>query len=206
MSIEKSLTSDIQAGSLARVVTNPWRATCLVALALLAAGVYFLPSMMREARARRALDAAVAGSRGIEKDEAPEAVAGLLRAVERDYPGTDAARRAASMRPVYEGVAMARAMYPVRAALDILRQTARAVEQRRERGGELPASLDQLVPSDMEKLPQDPWGRPLRYRASASQYEVSSLGSDGAPGGSGDAADLFVADGRVTSGLTWVDR
>ncbi len=41
-------------------------------------------------------------------------------------------------------------------------------------------------------LPPDPWGRPYAYRAPGEHGEVdiSSLGRDGQPGGSGDAADV----------------
>lgn len=39
----------------------------------------------------------------------------------------------------------------------------------------------------------DPWGRPFRYRAPGERgrpYDAWSLGSDNAPGGEGDAADV----------------
>lgn len=43
-------------------------------------------------------------------------------------------------------------------------------------------------------LPLDPWGRPYVYRVPASggkaDYELLSYGRDGAPGGSGDNADI----------------
>ncbi len=41
-------------------------------------------------------------------------------------------------------------------------------------------------------VPTDPWGRPYQYRSPAppADYELLSLGQDGRPGGSGDAADL----------------
>lgn len=42
-------------------------------------------------------------------------------------------------------------------------------------------------------LPNDPWGRPYLYRtpgADGADYELGSLGKDGQPGGSGDAADI----------------
>jgi len=44
-------------------------------------------------------------------------------------------------------------------------------------------------------LPLDPWGTPYRYTipGRAADYEVASLGSDGRPGGDGDAADLSSA-------------
>lgn len=42
------------------------------------------------------------------------------------------------------------------------------------------------------ELPNDPWGRPYLYKQPGEHGEVdiSSLGSDGRPGGSGDAADV----------------
>lgn len=42
------------------------------------------------------------------------------------------------------------------------------------------------------ELPKDPWGNAYRYANPGSQgaVEILSLGSDGAPGGEGEAADL----------------
>lgn len=43
-------------------------------------------------------------------------------------------------------------------------------------------------------LPQDPWGHPYAYQSPASEEapaKVFSYGSDGKPGGSGDAADIY---------------
>jgi general secretion pathway protein G len=38
----------------------------------------------------------------------------------------------------------------------------------------------------------DPWGRPYQYRSPGEHgdFDIFSLGRDGAPGGSGDAADI----------------
>lgn len=44
-----------------------------------------------------------------------------------------------------------------------------------------------------DKPPADPWGRPYRYRTpgpAGKDYEVMSFGKDGAPGGSGENADI----------------
>lgn len=46
-------------------------------------------------------------------------------------------------------------------------------------------------------VPADPWGRPYIYEAPAdgdSPPRVGSLGSDGQPGGTGSAADVFSDD------------
>lgn len=41
-------------------------------------------------------------------------------------------------------------------------------------------------------VPMDPWGRPYIYRSPGEHgdYDLSSLGSDGKPGGSGDSAEI----------------
>lgn len=39
-------------------------------------------------------------------------------------------------------------------------------------------------------VPADPWGNPYRYTLTNGVIEILSLGSDGAPGGEGDAADI----------------
>ncbi|MFZ4536469.1 type II secretion system major pseudopilin GspG [Propionivibrio sp.] len=41
-------------------------------------------------------------------------------------------------------------------------------------------------------VPLDPWGRPYTYRAPgvAGDFDIISLGKDGQPGGTGDAADV----------------
>lgn len=46
-------------------------------------------------------------------------------------------------------------------------------------------------------VPLDPWNNPYQYQSpgpSGQDYLVSSYGSDGQPGGSGDAADLTSDD------------
>lgn len=41
-------------------------------------------------------------------------------------------------------------------------------------------------------VPADPWGHPYQYRAPGAkgEYEIVSLGKDGQPGGTGEAADI----------------
>ena len=45
---------------------------------------------------------------------------------------------------------------------------------------------------DSPSVPQDPWGKPYISQAPGQHgaYDLSSLGSDGAPGGQGEAADV----------------
>jgi general secretion pathway protein G len=41
-------------------------------------------------------------------------------------------------------------------------------------------------------VPRDPWGSPYQYRSPGEhgEYDLTSLGSDGAPGGDGEATDV----------------
>ena len=41
-------------------------------------------------------------------------------------------------------------------------------------------------------VPNDPWGHPYQYRSpgAKSEFDILSLGRDGQPGGTGDAADI----------------
>ena len=70
-----------------------------------------------------------------------------------------------------------------------------------EHGGRTPASLLELeMPNangriylmDRRTLPLDPWHNPYCYEppTATRAFRVFSLGSDGAPGGFGDAADI----------------
>ena len=69
--------------------------------------------------------------------------------------------------------------------------------------GKLPKSLDELIHNNGDKkwagpyiskkeIPQDPWGNDYVYELSSdgTGYTITSYGSDGSPGGSGDAADI----------------
>lgn len=49
------------------------------------------------------------------------------------------------------------------------------------------------VPTSADSLGEDPWGNAIRYyRVPSGGFVVLSMGSDGRPGGEGDAADLVV--------------
>jgi general secretion pathway protein G len=55
------------------------------------------------------------------------------------------------------------------------------------------------------KVPTDPWSNAYQYRApgATQPYEITSLGSDGRPGGTGTAADITNADrGTGTADLS----
>jgi Type II secretion system (T2SS), protein G len=153
-------------------------------------------------RAERELNKALALERKGRLEESVE----LLKDLEVRYPDTEAARRAAKMRPLYEGLLAARARYPVRQAIDVLQQTARAIESFKGRTGSLPAGLRALVPGDIPEVPSDPWGETLQYVVRGTHYRLTSRGSDRAPGGEGEALDLFVEDGRLAPAPGWAER
>jgi general secretion pathway protein G len=89
-----------------------------------------------------------------------------------------------------------------RAQIDALEK---ALDQYRLDVGRYPTSEQGLAalytrPQNVEKwdgpylkkpVPPDPWGRAYLYKSPAEQaaYEIGSLGSDGQPGGEGEAAD-----------------
>ena len=88
----------------------------------------------------------------------------------------------------------------VRALAKVLQRFAR------DHGGRFPATLTQLLAAGTDGTPyfdrtlptHDPWRRPYRYAcdADATGFRVWSAGADGAPGGTGDARDVYVAHGR----------
>ncbi|MCE9615852.1 MAG: type II secretion system major pseudopilin GspG [Lentisphaerae bacterium] len=60
----------------------------------------------------------------------------------------------------------------------------------------VPASYPDEGYLDTHNLPLDQWGRPYVYLVPGTDnqpYEVISYGSDGEPGGTGDAADISTA-------------
>jgi general secretion pathway protein G len=94
----------------------------------------------------------------------------------------------------------------VQAARAQLRALAQGVEQFRIDTGRFPSTSEGLTalqsappgvagwrgPYLRQAVPADPWGNPYRYRSPADghEFEIVSLGKDGQPGGTQDAADL----------------
>ncbi len=99
-----------------------------------------------------------------------------------------------------------------------MRRVVDALGRYKTKKGEYPASLAELAPEYMEKLPETPWGHPFLYRAFVGQpiedvrdrrgnlsqrfntkldrYYLACLGTDLAPGGKGIAGDILVMDGE----------
>ena len=93
-----------------------------------------------------------------------------------------------------------------------------ALARYKEKRGEYPASLNDLVPDYLDQVPLASWGHPFFYRAYVGQpivaitprrgparqlfntkldhYDLASLGTDLAPGGDGLAKDLLFHDGE----------
>lgn len=70
-----------------------------------------------------------------------------------------------------------------------------AIERFRQKHGQLPAKLDELVPEFISVLPDDPCnGKPLHYRISATEYLVYSVGTNGADDGGSDQPPERPAD------------
>lgn len=46
----------------------------------------------------------------------------------------------------------------------------------------------------LKRPPKDPWNHEFIYESNGNDYNVTSLGSDGKEGGSGDAADISSKD------------
>lgn len=70
--------------------------------------------------------------------------------------------------------------------------------------GEFPTQAQGFTPLIASRVldgpPIDPWGHPYVYRMVGKKGAVLSLGSDGQPGGTGDAADVF-SGGTVAQGV-----
>ena len=56
----------------------------------------------------------------------------------------------------------------------------RGVNSFKQEKGELPSTLEELVPFYLRILPADPWGRPFRYNPQeGGSYTLASAGADG---------------------------
>lgn len=166
-------------------------------LACVLAALALLPACKENRAGRLESEAAKA----IESRDFETAVSQLERIV-AEFPGTAAAERAREQIVLYRGLAEAVRRYPSRRAADQMVRVARAVERYHADRGTWPSSLGDLVPSHLAVAPSDPWGRPLGYRllGGSTGYALECLGSDGVPGGDGEASDLEVRDGRFVKG------
>ena len=130
----------------------------------------------------------------VEKGDTQGAVDRLQKIID-EYPDARIAEKAREQIVVYKGLATAVQDYPVRRARQLMVQIARASESFQRENGRTPATLNELVPAKIAGVPNDPWGHPFLYAATARGYRLTCQGADGASGGSGEAADLIVVDG-----------
>ena len=85
-----------------------------------------------------------------------------------------------------------------------------AVELYATQHGKYPEDLNDLLEPgkdgttvlELERIPRDPWFRPFAYTppTEGRPFQLASLGSDGAPGGTGDGADIdlqSIREGRL---------
>lgn len=82
-------------------------------------------------------------------------------------------------------------------AWDAVRRVGQAVERYRMRRGRYPERYADLVPLWLPGPIDDPWGQPIGYLRTPRGYQVVCFGSDGIPGGQGDATDVIVENGRA---------
>lgn len=138
------------------------------------------------------------------------------------YPDTDAARQARRdlfLLDAFVARDIADRQKQVRANL---KRITDALIRYREKRGEYPASLQDLVPDYLDQVPGTPWGHPFLYRAYVSRpiedvqvrrgpvrqrfntkfdtYDLACLGTDLKPGGEGAAADILIQDGQPVDG------
>lgn len=73
--------------------------------------------------------------------------------------------------------------------------TEQGLQALREKPTRVPIPANWRGPYLRKDVPNDPWGRPYRYRfpgeRNAATFELSSLGRDGQPGGTGEDADII---------------
>jgi len=124
----------------------------------------------------------------------------LYQKIIAEYPDTPAAERAQKGIMLYRDLDRIEQNFPIRQAKDKLIETGRAVLLYQSRKGRWPERLGDLTPDYLRTEALDPWGRQLVYmvkRDGKGGFLLASLGSDGATGGSGEAIDMFIEDGRL---------
>jgi hypothetical protein len=134
----------------------------------------------------------------VAKGDTSGAVVELQRILD-EYPDTEVAVKARKQIVLYKGLESAVLSYPSRRAREVMVQVSRAVEAFRAGERRVPRTLDELVPRRLESVPRDPWEHALEYEPRDRGYRLICRGSDGLPGGEGDAADLVVDDGAFVA-------
>lgn len=131
----------------------------------------------------------------VEKGDTQGAVDRLQRLIDT-FPDSQVAAKAREQIVVYRGLATAVQNYPLRRARESMVQIARAIETFRREMGHPPATLDDLVPTNLAILPTDPWGRPFLYETTSGGYRLRYQGATGADAGNPESAGLLVVNGE----------
>jgi len=112
------------------------------------------------------------------------------------FPDTQAAQRARDEVLLYTGLSNAKQSFPLRRTRELMVEAGRALERYHGRRRAWPDSLDELIPEYLAEPPVDPWGRMIAYERKGRGYRLRCLGEDGREGGTGDAGDWLVENGR----------
>jgi len=86
-----------------------------------------------------------------------------------------------------------------------LATTALAVERFRQKQGQLPKNLKELVPRFLHEIPTDPFdGKPIRFRRLAEGYVVYSVGADGHDDGGRERPERKRFNDNSTYDITFI--
>lgn len=143
--------------------------------------------------ARAAFDAA---SARIQEGDYSGGIAMLQQLVD-EYPDSPIAATVREDWAYYEELLRIEEQRLPGVAADDLIRIGRALEAHRARRGSYPPDLAALIPSLIDAIPPDPWGRAYVYRREAGSYVLETRGRDGEPGGDGQDADIQVVHGRL---------
>lgn len=125
----------------------------------------------------------------------------VFEEIVQSYPQSEAAAKAREEIVLYRGLARAEVSYPMERARESVVLAARAIESFHGKTGRWPESLEQLVPDYLESEPRDPWDRLLVYepKQRGRGYLLTCFGGDGAVGGRGVDADIYVDTGEFVA-------
>ncbi len=142
----------------------------------------------------------------------------MMRQLTQRYPDSDAAqqaRRDLFLLDAFVARDDSDRRKQVRASM---KRITDALIRYKEKKGEYPSSLQELVPDYLDQVPETPWRHPFFYRSFVSKpiedvpmkrgparqrfntkldsYYLACLGTDLKPGGEGAAADILLANGE----------
>ncbi len=142
----------------------------------------------------------------------------LMKQLIAAYPGTPAAEQARKDLFLIEAMNDRDVADRQKVLRVSMKRIVDALTRYKEKRGEYPDRLEELVPEYLDRVPLAPWDHPFLYRAYVSQpmemvlpkrgpafqrfntrrdaYYLASLGTDAAPGGDKLAGDILVKNGE----------